>query len=321
MELTEQDKKLLMELEYNFPLSPTPYAEISEKIGMKEDEIINKIKIFVDNEIIKRIGMYINFRAKGMDGALVAADIPLESLEKYRRMSLGIRELTHNFIRNHPRYNVWFVIKAENRDSLNKKIENLMKEASANDYIILYSKQSLKLSVKYDIIKGISWSDNNEIPDKVPTAEEMGINKELLKELSMPLPIVKRPFEKISKEFNISEEELIDLIHELKKKHVVKDYGATLNGEKVGIKENAMLLLNTENLEEGCKNIAINLKEATHVVLRESNKPWDYLCYCMIHGKDKLVISEAVKKAINITNAKSYMLLFSLENLKPGLVI
>lgn len=321
MELSEQDKQLLMELEYNFPISATPYTEISEKIGIDEDGLIDRVKLFIDNEIIKRIGMYVNFRAKGMEGALVAADIPLENLEKYRRISLGIRELTHNFIRNHPKYNVWLVIKAENKDSLDRKIENLMREVNANDYIILYSKKSLKLSVKYDLFKGISWSENNELAEKIPTAEEIGIDKELLKELSIPLPITKRPFEKISKKFNITEDEIIDLIYEMKKKHVIKDYGATLNGEKVGINENAMLLLNVENMEQECKNIALNLKEATHVVLRESNKPWDYLCYCMLHGKDKQTIQTAVKKAVKLTNAKSYMLLFSLENLKPGIVM
>ncbi|AWR98261.1 Lrp/AsnC family transcriptional regulator [Acidianus sulfidivorans JP7] len=310
-----------MELEYNFPLSSTPYAELSSKLGISEDEIIKKVKIFIDNEIIKRIGMYINFRAKGMEGALVAADIPLENLEKYRRISLGIHELTHNFIRNHPRYNVWLVIKANNRSELDKKIENLMEEVNARDYVTLYSKKSLKLSVKYDIFRGTSWSQIEEIAEKVPTAEELGINKELLKELSLPLPIVKRPFENISKKFNMTEDEIIDLIYEMKKKHVVKDYGATLNGEKVGIKDNAMLLLNTDNIEEGCNNIALNLREATHVVLRESNKPWDYLCYCMLHGRDKQTIYNAVKKAIQLTNAKSYMILFSLDNLKPGIVI
>ncbi|ARM77108.1 AsnC family protein [Acidianus manzaensis] len=310
-----------MELEYNFPLSSTPYLDLSSKLGIREDELLSRIKTLIDNEIIKRIGMYINFRAKGMEGALVAADIPLDNLEKYRRISLGIHELTHNFIRNHPRYNVWLVIKAENRNQLDKKIESLMEEVNARDYVTLYSKKSLKLSVKYDIIRGISWSQVEELAEKVPTAEELGINKELLKQLSLPLPIVKRPFEDIAKKFNMSEDELVDLIYEMKKKHVVKDYGATLNGEKVGIKENAMLLLNTDNIEEGCNNIALNLREATHVVLRESNKPWDYLCYCMLHGRDKPTIYTAVKKAIELTNARSYMLLFSLDNLKPGIVI
>lgn len=321
MEISDIDKKLLMELEYNFPIDTRPYEKIADKLNLSENYVINRVKDLIDNEIIKRIGMYVNFRAKGMEGALVAADIPLDNLEKYRKMSLGIRELTHNFIRNHPKYNVWLVIKAESREKLNKNIENIMEDAGAKDYVILYSKKNLKLSVKYDIIKGVSWSKSEGIPDKVPTADEIGLNKELLKSLSMPLPINERPFMEIAKKFGYNEEDIVELIKDLKKIHVIKDYGATLNGEKVGINDNAMLLINTENEEYSCIKIAEELYEATHVVLRESNKPWDYLCYCMLHGKDKKVINEAAKHAINITGAKSYMLLYSLDNLKPGIVM
>lgn len=65
----------------------------------------------------------------------------------------------------------------------------------------------------------------------------------------------------------------MDLISELRSKHVIKDYGATVNGEKVGITENAMLLINTDNIEESCNRIAENLNEATHVVLRKAISP------------------------------------------------
>ncbi len=41
----------------------------------------------------------------------------------------------------------------------------------------------------------------------------------------------------------------------------------------------------------------------------------------MIHGKDKRVISQAARKIVSITSAKSYMTLYSMDNLKPGVVI
>jgi DNA-binding Lrp family transcriptional regulator len=321
MSLSEKEAKLLMELQYEFPLHPEPFNIISDKLRIPVTETLNMINRLIDAEVIKRIGMYVNFRAKGMEGALIAADIPPENLDKFRREALHIRELTHNFIRNHPRYNVWYVLKADSRESLERKVMSLMEDVGARDYVILFSKRNLKLSVKYDVIRGVSWSKTEKTPEKIPTAEEMGLNLELLKALSYPLPIAERPFRGIAERFGYSEEELVELIGELRKKHVIKDYGATLNGEKVGIKENAMLLVNTDNIEKSCEKIAENLNEATHVVLRESNKPWDYLCYCMIHGKDKRIIGEVSKNAVKLTGAKSYMLLFSLDNLKPGIVM
>ena len=317
----EKTLKLIMELEYNFPFSERPFQIIAERLGLKEEEVIHKVKELIDNEVVKRVGMYVSFRAKGMESALVAAQISLDNLEKFRKIALGIRELTHNYIRNHPKYNVWYVIKAENREKLNENIKRLMEEVNCKDYVILYSKKSLKLSVKYDVIRGISYSENIEIHDRIPTAEELGIPKELLKELSYPLTVSERPFAKIAEKFNMSESELVELIKELYERGVIKDYGATVNGEKVGITENAMMLIHSDDIESSCYRLAKDLREATHVVLRESDKRWDYLCYAMIHAKNKQLIFETARKAAKITNAKSYMLLFSLENLKPGIVI
>jgi DNA-binding Lrp family transcriptional regulator len=317
----EKTLKLIMELEYNFPFSERPFQIIAERLGLREEEIVYKVKELIDNEVVKRIGMYVSFRAKGMESALVAAQISLDNLEKFRKIALGIKELTHNYIRNHPKYNVWYVIKAENREKLNENIKKLMDEVNCKDYVILYSKKSLKLSVKYDVIRGISYSENTEIHERIPTAEELGIPKELLKELSYPLTVSERPFSKIAEKFNMSESELVELIKELYEKGVIKDYGATVNGEKIGITENAMMLINSDDIESSCYSLAKDLREATHVVLRESDKRWDYLCYAMIHARNKQLIFETAKKAAKITNAKSYMLLFSLENLKPGIVI
>lgn len=321
MELSDIDKQLVMELEYHFPYSETPFSEIASRLGIAEDDVISRTKQLIGNEIVKRVGMYVNFRAKGMEGALIAAQIPVENLEKYRKITLPIKELTHNYIRNHPKYNVWFVLKAENKDKLKESVDKIVNESGGKDYVILFSKKTLKLSVKYDIIRGVSYSEPEEIHEKIPTAEELGIQRELLKDLSMPLQITQRPFKQIAEKYNMRESELVELIKELREKGVIKDYGATINGDKIGIKENAMMLLNSDDIESSCYNLAKYLKEATHVVLRESDKKWDYLCYAMLHARDKKIIFDIAKKGIEITRAKSYMLLFSLDNLKPGIVI
>lgn len=323
VKITDIDKEILMKLQYEFPFDPQPFKIISEQLSMEELELIDRIKKLMENNVIKRIGMYVSFKAKGMDGALIAAKIPLDNLEKFRKIALSIKELTHNYVRDHPRYNVWFVLKAENRDKLNENVKNLLEQVNCNEYVILYSKKTLKLSVKYDVIRGVSWSDSNlKLTEKIPTANELGVNKDLLKELSLPLKITSRPFKDIADKYGMKEEELVNLIKELYDKNVIKDYGATLNGEKLGITENGMVLLDTNNAESACEKVALNIRETTHVVLRESNdESWKYLCYSMIHASDKKIIRNVAKEIAKEANARSYMILFSIENLKPGIVI
>lgn len=326
LKLTDEDKKLLMELEYNFPYSKEPYKELEDRLGIPEDQILNRVKELIRLQAIKRIGMYVNFRAKGLESALVGLNVNENDIQKFKRITLGIREITHNYIRDHPYYNVWIVIKEPTLPDIEKKILELKNNVAIEDYIILYSKKTLKLNVKFDIINGISWSQyinkeelNAEQYNKI--ISELNISQEFLKTLSLPLPLTNRPFKQISEKFNLKEDDVVNIIKTLAKYDIVRDYGATLNGEKLGIVENAMVLISSDNIEKACNDILYNVPEATHIVLREANKQWDYLCYFMIHGKDRRTIMERVKERLNAINIKSYMMLFSKENLKPGIVM
>ncbi|BBD71679.1 AsnC family transcriptional regulator [Sulfodiicoccus acidiphilus] len=319
--LEKSDVDLLMELQYHFPLSETPFAEVAHRLGIKEEDVLNRARILVGRNVLKRIGMYVSFRAKGMEGALVGASIPPHNVESFRRTALGVREITHNFVRTHPQFNIWFVIKEPTRRELEEKVKELMNRTESRNYIILYSKKTLKLSVKYDLRRGVSWSEPEVIEERIPTFDQLGLDQSLGKALSSPLPIVERPFSQIASQFGYSEQELIDLVKELREKKVVKDYGGTVNGEKAGITENAMVLISSDNVEKSCDALARNVGEATHVVLREADKRWDYLCYCMLHGSSRAVIDGVVGKVVELTSASSYMELFSLDNLKPGIVV
>ncbi|MCI4456427.1 MAG: Lrp/AsnC family transcriptional regulator [Sulfolobus sp.] len=314
--LNELDKRLLMELQYSFPLDPEPFKIVGQRLGISESDVISRVKALIDAGVIKRVGMYVSFRAKGMDSALVAASIHPANLEKFRKIALNIKEITHNYIRIHPKYNVWYVIKAENREKLTKWIDDLMKEVNAEDYVILYSERTVKLSVKYDVYRGVSYSEPN-VPADTGT---VSVPKEVLTELSKPLPITPRPFMEVARKVGMTEEELIDLIAKLRDKGAIRDYGATIVGESVGIKENGMMMISAEDCESTCNKLA-ELRETTHVVLRSSNKSWNYLCYAMLHARSKSTILEVASSIAEKLNVRGYMILFSVENLKPGIVI
>jgi DNA-binding Lrp family transcriptional regulator len=321
MELTESQKRLIMHLQYDFPVDVRPFSVIAEKLGLREREVIEEAKLLMERGVLKRIGMYVNFRAKGMEGALIAANIPPGKIEVFRRTALGIREITHNFVRNHCRFNIWFVMKASNKEELRTRVAEMLSRLEVSDYVILYSKRNLKLSVKYDVFKGISWSPAELAPERVPKAEELGVSTEVLKRLSMPLPITERPFQRVAAEVGMTEEELVQIIGELRRFHVIKDYGATVNGERIGITENAMLLMNSDRVEETCVEVAQKVHEATHVVLRETEGDWEYLCYCMIHGNSRSTLRRVAEEVVKNVPVNSYMMLYSIENLKPGIVM
>jgi DNA-binding Lrp family transcriptional regulator len=315
----EMDKEILMELQYRFPLTETPYIEISEKLGIPFEDFKKRVEALRSNLTIKRIGFNINYRASGKVAALVAVRaLDASSKETIRRILLKDPDVTHNYVRIHERYNIWFVIKRKNIEDLMRGVEEVVKASKAEEYLVLLGKRTYKLSVKFDLWRGISWSEPEILPEAIPTFEELGIDKRPFSQLSRWIPVVERPYREVAERYGYREEELVDLIRELYRKRVLRNIGATLEGRRVGIIWDGMVVI--KGSEEDCERIAMEIPEATHVVYRTPlNGEWSYRAYFMVHADDKGKIEAVARRASEMLGGKDYRILYSVENLKPGI--
>ncbi|GAY25117.1 AsnC family transcriptional regulator [Desulfurococcaceae archaeon AG1] len=316
--VSDLDKKILMELQYRFPLTETPYTEIAERLEIKFEDLKKRIEALRSNFTIKRIGFNINYKASGKVAALVAIRIPdPNAKETLRKILLKDPEVTHNYVRNHEVYNIWFVIKRKSIEDLMASVEEIAKTVGSKEYLVLLGKRTYKLSVKFDLYKGISWSEPEVLPEKIPTFEELGLRKEPFSELAKWIPVTERPYREVAAKYGYKEEELVGLIRELYKKRVLRNIGATLEGSRVGIVRDGMVVL--KGSEEDCLRIALEIPEATHVVYRVPlNGEWEHRAYFMAHADSEEKIEGVAKKASRIIGDKDYRILYSVENLKPG---
>jgi DNA-binding Lrp family transcriptional regulator len=318
--MDELTKKLLMELQYKFPLSPRPFSVVGERLGISEDEIIEHLKHLKEQGILKRIGFYVNYKAYRQVAALVAfrTDDP-DELNK-----LILREFitTHSYIRNHPYYNLWVVVRDKSRELIKEKIARIAEQGKA-DFVILWSKKVYRLSVKYDLYRGTSWAGPySVIKENPPTPSKLGLSTELVSGFRS-LPIMKRPYKNLAEKHGISEEELVKIAAMLLEKGVLGDPGVALDGHKAGFTYNAMVVMEPRvNEHETCKWIIDNIPEATHVVLREPWPPdkWRHVCYMMIHAKDSSLLKPVYEKIEESPVTKDYLPIISLRDLLPGVI-
>ncbi|MDT7889334.1 MAG: hypothetical protein RQ885_10225 [Desulfurococcales archaeon] len=316
--IDKRDKEILMELQYRFPLTETPYLEIGERLGIGFDELKKRIESMRSNLTIKRIGFNINYRASGKVAALVAARaINASSKEAIRRILLKDPEVTHNYVRIHERYNIWFVIKRKSVEELMKSVEEIARASGVEEYLVLLGKRTYKLSVKFDLWKMISWSEPEILPEEIPTFEDMGISREPFSQLSRWIPVTERPYRDIVRRYGYGEAEFVDLLRELYRKRVLRNIGATLEGRRVGITWDGMVVI--RGSDGDCKRVAIEIPEATHVVYRiPLNGEWEYRAYFMVHADSRDKIESVAKRASEILGGRDYRILYSIENLKPG---
>jgi DNA-binding Lrp family transcriptional regulator len=155
--LSKLDTSILMELQYEFPLTETPYCDVAERLGLSAGEVLERLRLLSESGVLKRVGYYFNHRSAGKTAALVAyatgGDRRLvEALASHYR---GDPDTTHVYLRDHPVYDVWVVVKRGSRRELEEHVSKLA-ESLGIGYAILYSVRTYKLSVKYDLERGVS---------------------------------------------------------------------------------------------------------------------------------------------------------------------
>lgn len=83
MVLTEQDYQLIAEIQGGLPLTSHPYAEIGERIGLDEQDVIERIGSMQECGIIKRLGIVVRHHELGYTAnAMVVWDVPDEQLDE-----------------------------------------------------------------------------------------------------------------------------------------------------------------------------------------------------------------------------------------------
>lgn len=299
------DVALLMEAQYDFPLVDRPFLELGRRAGIGEDEAISRLRALVEAGVLRRIGAVLNYRARGLEAALVGLATPPELVDAVAAEVNKDPQVTHNYLRDYQPYNIWFVTKAPTAGELEAKVKSLA-ENWGLDYIILYSLRTYKLDVRFDLERGISRSRPQILPENPPRVEQLGIPKEFYGKIKS-IPLVKEPFKDVARILGKSVGEALDVVRELIDMGVLRDFHATLDGEALGFRENAMVVLREPTCEE-----AAMLEESTHVVLRNTVPgKWHYPCYFMVHAKTKDAISR-------IKIGGEHKMLFSIRDLLGG---
>ena len=108
--LSELDRRLLNDFQRDFPLSPAPYAEIADRLGVTENKVLERLKELARAGAISRVGAVVRPNTVGVS-TLAAMAVPPAELESVAALVNGYSEVNHNYEREN-RLNLWFVAAA-----------------------------------------------------------------------------------------------------------------------------------------------------------------------------------------------------------------
>jgi DNA-binding Lrp family transcriptional regulator len=143
------DRKLLNLIQRSFPLTPEPFKQIGQEIGLNEEEVIRRIIGLKTRNIIHRIGASMNSRSIGMVGSLCAARVPENQVKHFVEVVNSNPGVTHNYRRRYP-YNVWFTLTAESQQEIDEFLEAVREQTGVKDIVNLPSLRTFKIQVQFN---------------------------------------------------------------------------------------------------------------------------------------------------------------------------
>ncbi|MGB5260562.1 MAG: AsnC family transcriptional regulator [Gammaproteobacteria bacterium] len=118
------DRRIINELQGDFPVCEHPYRAVADRLGSTESEIITRIGCMLDDGLLTRFGPM--FHAEHMGGALslCALRVPQDRFEAVADMVNACPEVAHNYQRDHA-MNMWFVLATETPAALQAAIDRV----------------------------------------------------------------------------------------------------------------------------------------------------------------------------------------------------
>lgn len=121
--LTSLQQQLLNDFQRDFPLSPTPYADIAAKLGISEAEVLENLRVLSEVGVVSRVGPVFRPHCIGVS-TLAALKVPPAQLPEIAAYISTLPAVNHNYEREHP-FNLWFVVTAVNEQALQKVLQDI----------------------------------------------------------------------------------------------------------------------------------------------------------------------------------------------------
>lgn len=153
---TDKEKELVRRLQADIPLVPEPFRELAGVAGLTEEEVLEKVRGWVDDGTIRRFGAMVRHQRLGYKAnAMSAWDVPDERAEEIGRSLASAVEVSHCYQR--PRadgwdYNMFAMIHAATPEECHKVAARLAGQIGIDSYELLFSSREFKkISMSYFI--------------------------------------------------------------------------------------------------------------------------------------------------------------------------
>lgn len=154
VELSQEDKTVIMKLQQDLPLVPAPFTPMAEQLGMDVEAFLAKCQSLVQRGIVRRVGASINHHRAGYKvNAMVCWVAPSDRVDAVGWRLASLPEVSHCYERKPNAlwpYNLFAMIHSRTRGRCNEIVNEMSAEIGLADCVVLFSTREFKKTrVKY----------------------------------------------------------------------------------------------------------------------------------------------------------------------------
>lgn len=119
----------------DLPLVPEPYAELSSRVGMSEEELVSLVREWLSDGRIRRLGAVLAHQRVGVtQNVMFCIQVPAAQVEQIGTRLASLSEVSHCYEREVPPefpYNVFAMVHAASKQAMDETLARL-KEIARN---------------------------------------------------------------------------------------------------------------------------------------------------------------------------------------------
>jgi len=148
IELTNRHIAVIKELQKDIPVTPEPFKEAIERLGMDYDTFFAIAHELKDAGVMRRFATILNHRKAGFSAnAMSVWAVPEADGERYGKMLAEFSAVSHCYLRpTYPGwpYNLFAMVHAKTQEACDTLIEEMAAETGLTEYSKLYSTREFK---------------------------------------------------------------------------------------------------------------------------------------------------------------------------------
>ena len=296
--LSPVDQRLLNDYQHGFPLRSRPFLEIGEQVGLSEETVIAHIARLSEQGYISRVGPVFSPGAIGCS-TLAALAVPPEQLESVANWISSLREVNHNYQREH-RYNLWFVVAGPHQACVNQVLDAI-RQRTGLALLVLPLLEQFHIDLGFDL----HGNGHGSAGLRTTGARARGTlgrthldawQTSLVSTLQGGIPLIPQPFAKLSDDDRLVEDRILTQLEAWCCEGVLKRFGIVVRHHELGYRDNAMVVWDIPDGQASAVGLSVARQQGVTLCYRRPRHlpDWPYNLFCMIHGKDRDAVHRTI---------------------------